>query len=59
MGELPPAVRGSVWVLKNAISKGKAVLEAQPVTGPDWTYGCGETLGAQFSQCCTARHRKG
>ena len=53
MGELPPAeCEAQVWVLDEAdFEKANLVLNAQAVTGPDWTCGCGETLGAQFSQC--------
>jgi hypothetical protein len=53
MGELPPAeCEAQVWVLEDTdFEKATQILDAQPVPGPDWTCECGETLGAQFSQC--------
>ena len=53
MGELPPAeCQAELWVLEEKdYEKAAAVFEAQPISGPDWTCGCGELLGAQFTQC--------
>jgi hypothetical protein len=62
MGELPPAeCEAQLWVLdEQDFDKAREVLSAQSPPGPDWICGCGESLGAQFSQCwrCGA-HRKG
>ena len=61
MGELPPAeCEAQLWVLEDRdLEKAQQILNAQPVAGPDWTCECGETLGAQFSQCwrCGAQRR--
>jgi hypothetical protein len=53
MGELPPAeCEAQVWVLEERdFEKARQILDSQPPAGPDWTCSCGETLGAQFSQC--------
>jgi hypothetical protein len=53
MGELPPAeCQAEVWVLNDAdAQRAEHILLASPAPGPDWTCGCGEVLGAQFSQC--------
>jgi hypothetical protein len=53
MGELPPAeCQAELWVLEEKdYEKAAAVFEAQSMSGPDWTCGCGELLGAQFTQC--------
>ena len=53
MGELPPAeCQAEVWVLNDAdAQRAEAILLASPASGPDWTCGCGEVLGAQFTQC--------
>ena len=62
MGELPPAeCEAQIWVLEDAdLARAEEVLRWSPPAGPDWTCECGETLGAQFSQCwrCGA-YRKG
>lgn len=52
MGELPPAeCEAQIWVLDDAdAGRANQILQHQE-TGPDWTCACGETLGAQFSQC--------
>lgn len=59
MGELPPAeCQAELWVLEDADSeKANQILRADPPAGPDWSCACGETLGAQFTQCwrCGAR----
>jgi hypothetical protein len=61
MGELPPAeCQTEIWVLDDAdAAKAEEVLRWRPPSGPDWTCGCGESLGPQFTQCwrCGA-HRK-
>jgi hypothetical protein len=53
MGELPPAeCQAEVWVLEDAdAAKAEEVLRWRAPPGPDWTCTCGETLGAQFTQC--------
>jgi hypothetical protein len=52
MGELPPAeCEAQLWVEERDLERARAVLEAQPASGPDWTCRCGEVLGAQFTQC--------
>jgi hypothetical protein len=52
MGELPPAeCQAEVWVLNDAdAARAEEVLAAR-AEGPDWVCVCGETLGAQFTQC--------
>lgn len=52
MGELPPAeCQAELWVLDDSeLTRAERVLSAS-VEGPDWTCACGETLGAQFTQC--------
>ncbi len=52
MGELPPAeCQAEVWVLNDAdVARAEEVLSAR-TEGPDWVCACGETLGAQFTQC--------
>jgi Putative prokaryotic signal transducing protein len=58
LGELPPA-ETELWVMNDAdVSRAHEVLHRR-VSGPDWTCGCGETLGAQFTQCwkCGAERR--
>ena len=52
MGELPPAeCQAELWVLNDSdLSRAEEVLSAK-TEGPDWTCACGETLGAQFTQC--------
>jgi len=52
MGELPPAeCQAELWVLNDAdVGRAEQVLAAR-IDGPDWTCACGETLGAQFTQC--------
>ena len=53
MGELPPAeCQAEVWVLKESdYRRAEEILAAKSVAGPDWSCACGETLGAQFTQC--------
>jgi len=33
------------------LPRAEEILRFKPPAGPDWTCECGETLGAQFSQC--------
>ena len=53
MGELPPAeCQAELWVLDDLDqARAEKLLLSQAPAGPDWTCGCGETLGAQFTQC--------
>lgn len=53
MGELPPAeCQAELWVMEEAdLAKAQEILESEPASGADWTCACGESLGAQFSQC--------
>jgi putative signal transducing protein len=53
MGELPPAeCQAEVWVVDDIdLARAEEVLRWKPPPGPDWTCSCGETLGAQFTQC--------
>jgi hypothetical protein len=52
MGELPPAeCEAQLWVLDDADAPRAQELLRAPPSGPDWTCACGETLGAQFTQC--------
>ena len=53
MGELPPAeCQAELWILNESdFQKAQAILHYQNHEGPDWTCGCGETLGGQFTQC--------
>ncbi|HEY9013650.1 MAG TPA: DUF2007 domain-containing protein [Gemmatimonadales bacterium] len=53
MGELPPAeCQAEVWILEDSdLAKAEAVLRTTAPAGPDWTCACGESLGAQFTQC--------
>jgi hypothetical protein len=53
MGELPPAeCQAEVWVLEDAdAGRAEEVLRWRAPSGPDWSCGCGESLGAQFTQC--------
>ena len=52
MGELPPAeCQAEVWVDAAHSARAERILRGT-VSGPDWTCaGCGETSGAQFTQC--------
>jgi hypothetical protein len=52
MGELPPAeTQVEVWVVDDAdAARAERLLLGAPA-GPDWKCACGETLGAQFTQC--------
>jgi hypothetical protein len=53
MGELPPAeCQAELWV-ENESEAGRAeeILHSKKPPGPDWDCGCGERLGAQFTQC--------
>ena len=52
MGELPPAeCQAELWVLDDSDERRANEILSQQVTGADWTCDCGETLGAQFTQC--------
>jgi hypothetical protein len=55
MGELPPAeCQAEVWVVLDADGeRAEALLREAFSTksGPAWSCDCGETLGAQFTQC--------
>lgn len=53
MGELPPAeCQAELWVLNESdFQRAEEVLHSREHAGPDWTCGCGETLGSQFTQC--------
>ena len=61
MGELPPAeCQTELWVVGDAdVGRAQEILNRK-VSGPDWSCGCGETLGAQFTQCwkCGAYRRE-
>ena len=61
MGELPPAeCEAQIWVLDDSdFSRAEEILGSTPPAGPDWRCACGETLGAQFTQCwrCGAHRR--
>ena len=52
MGELPPAeCEAQLWVLDDAdAARAEEQLRAPP-QWPEWTCACGESLGAQFTQC--------
>jgi hypothetical protein len=51
MGELPPAeCQAELWVDDADFAKAQAALSAFPA-GEDWRCACGETLGAQFTDC--------
>jgi hypothetical protein len=52
MGELPPAeCQAELWVLDDSdLARAEQVLSTT-IEGPGWTCACGETLGAQFTQC--------
>jgi putative signal transducing protein len=52
MGELPPAeCQAEVWVWNDSdASRAEQILQHRE-SGPDWSCSCGETLGAQFTQC--------
>jgi hypothetical protein len=53
MGDLPPAeCQAELWILREtdqAVAE-QLLFRPQPA-GPEWRCSCGETLGAQFSQC--------
>lgn len=53
MGEIPPAeCQAELWVLRDGDEAlAMEVLRRPAVRGPDWRCACGETLGAQFTQC--------
>jgi len=53
MGDLPPAeCQPELWVLNDAdLWRAERLLYAPAQAGPDWTCGCGERLGSQFTQC--------
>ena len=51
MGELPPAeCEAELWVDEADAAAANALLH-QTIAGEDWRCACGETLGAQFTQC--------
>ena len=51
MGELPPAeCQAELWVDDTDAASAEALLN-QTIAGPDWRCACGETLGAQFTDC--------
>jgi hypothetical protein len=53
MGELPPAeCQPELWVFNDSDQRrAEEIILSADVTGPDWRCTCGETLGAQFTQC--------
>ena len=52
MGELPPAeCQAELWIVNDSDAKRADEILSQQVTGQDWSCACGETLGAQFTQC--------
>ena len=52
MGELPPAeCQAELWVDAADAARAEAVLLRKESSEPGWTCACGETLGAQFTQC--------
>ncbi len=53
MGELPPAeCQAELWILdERDAARAEAVLSSKEETRPEWTCGCGEVLGGQFTQC--------
>jgi hypothetical protein len=53
MGELPPAeCQAELWIENESdFEEAQAILHHRDHDGPDWTCGCGERLGAQFTQC--------
>lgn len=53
MGDLPPAeCQAELWLLdpRDAPRAEQLLFQQQP-SGEDWTCGCGERLGGQFTQC--------
>lgn len=51
MGELPPAeCQAELWVNASDAKHAEEILSKE-IRGPDWRCGCGESLGAQFTQC--------
>ena len=51
MGELPPAeCQAELWVDDADFARAQAALSAS-ASGEDWRCACGETLGAQFTDC--------
>ena len=53
MGELPPAeCQAELWILNDSdLERAQRALSREPVAGAEWTCGCGEKLGPQFTQC--------
>jgi len=53
MGDLPPTeCQAELWVLQeHDAPRAERLLLAPRAQEPDWTCGCGERLGAQFTQC--------
>ena len=53
MGDLPPAeCQAELWLLREAdLARAEQLLFRAQDAGPDWRCGCGESLGAQFTQC--------
>jgi hypothetical protein len=53
MGDLPPAeCQPELWVLADFdATRAEQILFRSEPQGPGWQCGCGEPLGAQFTQC--------
>ena len=53
MGDLPPSeCQPELWVLDDAdMWRAEKLLFSSEPQGEPWTCECGETLGAQFTQC--------
>jgi hypothetical protein len=53
MGELPPVeCQAELWVLRDEdAERAEEILRRPAPTGPDWLCNCGESSGAQFTQC--------
>ena len=52
MGELPPTeCQAELWVFDDADAPLAEKILSEKTPGADWTCACGETLGAQFTQC--------
>jgi len=60
MGELPPAeCQPQLWVLDDAdAARAELLLTEEPV-GSEWECACGESLGAQFTQCWSCGRARG
>ena len=61
MGELPPAeCQAELWLLdERDAPRAEELLFRRQASGESWKCDCGETLGAQFTQCwrCGAYRR--